>query len=596
MVPEARPRPEPTQKGSLVKTPLAHLLVYAHDRQLSGTLELCVPDGRSTIVLAMGRPAKARVHLPVPYLGRVLLERGHINEQQLDETLVELAKTRRLHGRILIERGYITPQMLRDGLREQLQRKVDALFDLPPEAAFEYYAGHDALADYGGPEEVTADPYAIVWRGVSRQPPWDHVQATLSHLGMARIRIAKTAAIERFELAREEVQLVEILRAKPMTLYELLATEVLAPKRAQLLVYTLAITKQLGLVATDSRPDDSTGNFSAVEVPPPPSSSSVRSAAPASPRGAQVGRMNLRRTLGGAVVEQVSSTGKHDRRQSPLPPPPSPRSPEPPRVMPVAQAAPEPAKKLDPALEKRRKDIIERAQIIDRQNYFEMLDVPRDASADVIRNVYFQLARTWHPDRLPSELADVKPACAKVFARLSEAHQTLSDDGKRAQYLQQLGGGAGSPEEEAHVRAVLEASMCFQKAEICFKRSDYTQAEVLLRRAIELDATQADYHALLAWLLAMMDTSLEATAEHIKALDGAIKLNERCERAYFFRAQLHKRAGNEVLALRDFKSAVEINPRNLDAQREIRLIEMRKGRKKEEDKPTGGLLSRLFKK
>lgn len=612
MVPEARPRPAPTQKGGLAKTPLAHLLVYANDRQLTGTFELCVGDARSTIVLSQGRPTKARVHLPVPYLGRVLLERGHINEQQLDTTLLDLAKTRRLHGRILMERGYITPQHLRDGLREQLYRKLDALFDLPPETTFEYFASYDALADYGGPEEVTADPFVVVKRGITRQPSWDHVAATLAHMGTARIRIAKTAALERFELGKEELQLVEIVRAKPMSLHDMLGAELLPPKRTQLLVYTLAITKQIGLIASDERPDDSTGNFSPVEVVPPPSSSSVRTAPPTGagqqpPQGTQVGKVSLRKTLSnpGVVEEMASSTGKHDVRSSDVPPSPRGTLPRPeastpkhgiPKIEPSSprHEIPKP-EASDPAISKRRKEIIDRAQTIDKQNYFEMLDVPHDASTDVIRNAYFQLARTWHPDRLPPQLAEVKPACAKVFARLSEAHQTLSDDAKRAQYIQQLGKGASSADEERAVQAVLEATLCFQKAEICFKRNDYLQTETLVRRALELDATQADYHALLAWVVAMKDTSPEATAKRVQELDQAVLLNPRCERAYFYRAQLHKRAGNDALALRDFKSAYEINPRNLDAQREVRLLEMRKGQKKEEEKPGGGgLFSRLF--
>src|SRR5206468_7941915 len=106
MVPETRPRPDPTTRGAMAKTPLAHLLIYLHDRQLTGTLELSPPDGRSTVVFREGRPTKARLHLPVPYLGRMLLEQGHISQDQLDTTLLELAKTRRLHGRILLERGY----------------------------------------------------------------------------------------------------------------------------------------------------------------------------------------------------------------------------------------------------------------------------------------------------------------------------------------------------------------------------------------------------------------------------------------------------------------------------------------------------------
>lgn len=592
MPPETRPRPQPTTRGALAKTPLAHLLVYTNDRQLTGTLELTPPDGRSTVVFASGRPAKARVHLPVPYLGRVLLELGHITQSQHDETLLELAKTRRLHGKILLDHGYVTPVALLDGLRVQLYRKLDALFDLSPETTFEYYAGYDGLADYGGAEEVAADPYALVWRGIRRQPPWDHVQQTLAHLGTARIRVAKTANIERFELGDERTVL-DVLRAKPMSVYELLATELVPPKTAQLLVYTLAITKQIGLLANEGAPTDDTGNFTPVSDVVPPSSSSVRAVPPASPSAtAAVGRVALRKTAPSAVKEEfdVRATGRNDARKSEPPPgapPPSPRLQRPPTGGEL---------RTDPALAQRRKEIIERAGAIDKESYFQMLGVPEDAGADVIRAAYFQLARLFHPDRLPAELAAVKPACAKVFARLSEAHQTLSDEQKRKQYAQQLAkGGAGTAEEEAQVQAVLEATLQFQKAEICFKRGDTAQAESLLRRAIELDGTQADYHALLTWLVALtpQSQSPEATAERIAELDRAVALNGKCERAYFYRAMLYKRLGNDAPALRDFRAAFELNPRNLDAQREVRLIEMRKGGKKDDDK---GLFSRLFKK
>lgn len=591
MVPETRPRPEPTTRGTVAKTPLAHLLIYLHDRQLTGTLELAPPDGRSTVVFVGGRPTKARVHLPVPYLGRVLLELGLVSQADLDTTLLELAKTRRLHGRILLERGHITPAALRDGLRAQLHRKLDALFELPPETTFEYFADYDALSDYGGSEDVHADPYAVVWRGVCRQPPWDHVQQTLAHLGTARIRVAKTAALERFDLG-DEMKLVEVLRAQPMTIYDLLATELVAPKKAQLLMYTFAITKQIGLVANEARPPDDSSNFTPVGDLLPPSSSSVRAVPPASPSSAaQVGRVALRKSIPGAVSEEVDvrSTGRNDARKSE--PPPGTVAPQSPRLQrPITGRE----LSIDPALVQRRKEILDRAAQIDKENYFDMLGVPRDAPADVVRGAYFQLARIWHPDRLSPDIVDVKPACAKVFARLSEAHHTLGDDQKRKTYLQQLSQG-GSAEEEAQVQVVLEAALSFQKAEICFKRNDLGQAETLLRKAVELDGTQADYVALLAWVdsLKPQNQSGEAITARIAEFDRAIALNGKCERAYFYRAMLYKRIGNDASALRDFKVAFELNPRNVDAQREVRLIEMRKAGKKEEKE---GLLSRLFKK
>ena len=68
---------------------------------------------------------------------------------------------------------------------------------------------------------------------------------------------------------------------------------------------------------------------------------------------------------------------------------------------------------------------------------------------------------------------------------------------------------------------------------------------------------------------------LEETLAKIELLTKAIGLNAKCERAYFYRAMLQKRLGNEDKAYKDFQKSVELNPRNVDSQREIRLFEMR---------------------
>jgi hypothetical protein len=81
---------------------------------------------------------------------------------------------------------------------------------------------------------------------------------------------------------------------------------------------------------------------------------------------------------------------------------------------------------------------------------------------------------------------------------------------------------------------------------------------------------------------------------------------------------LHKRLGNLHGAAKDFRQAADLNPRNVDALREVRLFEMRKGTGSippppvEERRPStkpgqsqrpppvapggGGLLGKLFKK
>src|SRR2546423_386307 len=54
-------RPAPAAQGTLDKRPLVHLLVYALERRLTGTMEFHAPEGVATLVFEDGCPAKGRV-------------------------------------------------------------------------------------------------------------------------------------------------------------------------------------------------------------------------------------------------------------------------------------------------------------------------------------------------------------------------------------------------------------------------------------------------------------------------------------------------------------------------------------------------------
>ena len=150
-----------------------------------------------------------------------------------------------------------------------------------------------------------------------------------------------------------------------------------------------------------------------------------------------------------------------------------------------------------------------------------MLDLARDATTDEVQNTFFALAKIWHPDRLPADLAPIRDACSRVFARMSEAHATLTDEAKRKHYMTLLADGSGSPETQETVAKVLEAATDFQKAEVCFKRGDLAQAELWCRKAAEGDPTQPSYRALLAWLTALKpeNAAPEKTQECVRMLD-----------------------------------------------------------------------------
>jgi molecular chaperone DnaJ len=80
-----------------------------------------------------------------------------------------------------------------------------------------------------------------------------------------------------------------------------------------------------------------------------------------------------------------------------------------------------------------------------KSDYYALLEVQRDASADDLKKAYRKLAMKYHPDRNPGD----KAAEAR-FKEVSEAYEILKDEQKRAAYdrfghaaFEQGGGGAG---------------------------------------------------------------------------------------------------------------------------------------------------------
>ena len=69
------------------------------------------------------------------------------------------------------------------------------------------------------------------------------------------------------------------------------------------------------------------------------------------------------------------------------------------------------------------------------KEYYEVLGVPRTATADEIKKAYRTLARKYHPDVNPDD-----PTAEDKFKELNEAYEVLSDPEKRQRY-DELGSG-----------------------------------------------------------------------------------------------------------------------------------------------------------
>jgi len=576
-----------TATGSFAKTPFAHVLVYLHTRELSGTLEIRDGEQQDHVYFQKGCPAKVRSSEPVEPLGRVLLDMGLVDEDSYNQSLQALAQGQGLQGQILMSMGAINMPALIRGLKEQLTRKLVRLFRHST-ASYAYYDGVNFLRGYGGDEVLRIDPFPVLYMGVRSSYDDARLNQLLGPVAGQPMKLLDTADVRRFGLGPDEVDLCTMIYEQPLTVEQVEKHSPIPAADARALVYCLLITKQVEFVQSETP---------ARRHPPAQA-----------PVVAEKG--------GPAIYAPPPATTPPPVTRPSAPPPPSKGAPaSPPPVPPGAQrkkSAPAVAARKvdDPELDAKRAEIIARAEKIETQSYFEMLEVTKESSSDAVRDAYFRLAKVFHPDRARADLEDLRDTLEYIFSNINEAYSTLSDKEKRARYLSLLREGGGTMADQKKIQGIVDAAMNFQKAEVCLRRKDFAEAERLVQLAVESSPDDGEYLALSAWIQVSQRPPEAKVDDLIDKLKKAQSRAKEAEKPNFYLAMTLKRAGQMQAAIIYFKRASIANPRNLDALRELRLWEMRKekggnapggssggkGGGKGKDKEPQGLFGRLFKK
>jgi hypothetical protein len=91
--------------------------------------------------------------------------------------------------------------------------------------------------------------------------------------------------------------------------------------------------------------------------------------------------------------------------------------------------------------QEQRLRVIAMRRKLDGADHFAMLEVDASTDKRELRRAFFTLSKEFHPDRFfGKRTGSFGPWLAKIFARLKEAHEVLSDDKKRQEYEQSLTG------------------------------------------------------------------------------------------------------------------------------------------------------------
>lgn len=582
----------PSAQGTLAETPLSHLLVYALDHRLEGTLVIEEPaQRRHAIYFSGGAPTIVHSAEPTTRLGEVLVRQGALTASALEPALVRARAARKLLGAALVEAGLVDRTTLERALVEQMAQTLLFLHARPSDSAFGYYDRINYLERLE-PTALQTNPLPLIWRLFREAADERRAAEAVKRLGEGALRLHVAAPIAQFGFDPRVQAVVDVLRAKPQPFAELAARALVPEPMLKRLFYMFCLLRHLDLPGTAPPVGALTTTFSsAPPVGPSPTPVPQRSPSP----------------VPGRSLSPAPSP-------SPTPHPsgrtPTPSSPD--RASTPDASGPRPKLASFADIEALRADLQRRA---DNPNasYYDTLGVPRDASPATIQSAFFQLAKTLHPDRLPPELADLKDVASRVFARLSEAHQVLADARRRREYDERLERGAAAGEDQEQVQRVLRAATAYQKALVLFRRNQLDAAEQEAKFATENDPEQADYLALLAWIQAHKPNPDLGVL--LVRLDKAVDMEPNNIRARWYRGQILKWLGKDARAVQDFRAIVERDPKHVDAQREVMLYEKRRttGKSKSDpprrssnppvtpssDKPKSpvtSVLGRLFKK
>jgi tetratricopeptide (TPR) repeat protein len=206
-----------------------------------------------------------------------------------------------------------------------------------------------------------------------------------------------------------------------------------------------------------------------------------------------------------------------------------------------------------------------------KADHFEALGMERKtATAAEAKRNFFVLAKELHPDTVTDPaLEELRALKERLFARINEAAQLLSDDKRRKEYEDELEGKKNSVD----VARIFAAEENFQRAEILIKARKYQEGLELLEKAIAMNDKEAEFFAWRGYARFLLARDRKAAYDDAAAdCKKAIKMIDKCLPAHLFLGHMAKVVGEVKLAQQCYQRVLQIDPKHVEAQRELRLM------------------------
>ena len=230
-----------------------------------------------------------------------------------------------------------------------------------------------------------------------------------------------------------------------------------------------------------------------------------------------------------------------------------------------------------------RKRIKNNFRKLGQWNHFEILGVDESTPQNEIREAYLRLAKVYHPDRLPAlGLEDVQKESQTIFARILEAYTVLSDGTKRQEYIASLQLKNDGIVVNENLKRLYAAELAFKKGQFFLNSGKMAEAEECFKQAYDFNPGEGQHLGYLAWCI-FCDPKKDrkkTTDEVLQMLLRAGEMSPACAQIFYFLGRVFATQSDHNNAYKSFNTALALDPKHRDAEREIRLYNMREERKK----------------
>lgn len=497
-------------RGSLSRTPFARLLQRIYSERRTGALLLARHATKKIVYFTAGYPVSVRSNVLGECLGQILLGRRLISREVLEESLIRMRAEKRHQGEILIEMGALSPHNLERALQAQMEAKLDQMFSWET-GTFRFTEDRPAPDQ---PLTLERPPAALILDGIRR------------HYGPER----QAAVLREFEghyVARsgDPLQRLQSLSADPgerhfidsidgsRRLEAVLEAAPIAAREARALLVAMA---EAGMI-----------------VP-------ARTPVPAATRSGERARRSAQGAGGNGAREEKEVDDVE----------------------------------LRPPERRTREELVALYEGMLILSHFDVLGVSEDSGPQDVDRAYETRAREFHPDRFRRQTPEVREVALRIFERLGEAHQVLSDPNQRRRYQAHI------ERERSEPRPVVVSHTPPAAAEQVYytgvdqlRQRRYREAAEAFRQAIALAPGQPSYHGALGWAIYRSAPSDPgAVAAGLHALERAVELGEDDPWVHVSLGRFFAETGAPDRAIQEFEAAMRINPGLGDVEEEIRRL------------------------